>query len=264
MQQMSAGQAYERGLITPDELATCVLAAAERECRWDFEKQSGDPMGEKDYVFSLISSEANDASNMVLTFQIRDTSMFSYTNYGVVYAHATGNDQNWVLKHIVQFLESEPYVVGIDRPDIPLTPDSPKPMAHPVAEADLPRYGDEGVNPEGKPTKPQVNEPPRFPVRISSPAGVGTMWCFVVTIDDVEITKSTSGVPIAIGDVVFVNDDCKTIVDVPDWDAPHVFYYTLNEALENAETPTEYKLFAAAAEFSLQAYEMWQKDPPNA
>lgn len=265
---MTAGQAYEHGLITVDEFATCVLAAAEREIRRDFFKQSGEVMGEDDYKFTIVSSEANDVSNMILTVQVRDTSMFSYTNFAVVYAHVTNKDQHWTLKHIVQFLEQDPYVVHIENSDIPLTSDSPEPKAWP-AEEELPQYGDAGVNPNGEgdhitsgPTAIKPNEPPRFPVRISSPDGIGTMNIFVVTIDDGPMATA-SGKTVNIGEVVCVSDDCASVAEPTQWDAEGTHYYTLEECLDNAETLVERDLFRCAASYSLKAHADWWQQKPK-
>lgn len=125
---MSAGQAYERGLITPDEFAECIMSAVERECRRDFEKQSGEPMLEKDYGFTLINIIAESAIDILIVFEVRDKSIFSYRNYAVAYANISDH-QHWALRSVVQYIESDLYVVSLENGDIPLLPDSPKPSA---------------------------------------------------------------------------------------------------------------------------------------
>jgi hypothetical protein len=86
--------------------------------RRDFEKQSGEAMTPEAYVFSQVSFH-NSATEMGVVFEVRDTSMFSYTNFGYIFANMySGKEGN--LASVVEFLEGSLYDVPIEDSSIPL------------------------------------------------------------------------------------------------------------------------------------------------
>jgi len=113
--------AYEQGLLTQEELAQLILAAAEREVRRDFKKQSGEDMLTKDYKFRLESYNVS-MYEIVVVFEVIDQSIFSYRNWAVVYSSCYNDD--YQLKSIIEWLEGEPYIVEIEDDSIKFNPAS--------------------------------------------------------------------------------------------------------------------------------------------